>query len=208
MDASRYIKKRTTSSHIGGRHRFSACDAESFDKGRYYKTESIRDICKEKCDNAIILLADRASESKIIREGVKTAAEWIDIDNKEYRVEGEYKKIPLGAICLIVAIAILLILMVAGNIMVSRSYMELWSLENEYQLLEEYEAEMEAKLTLKNDLRYIEYVARTKLGMIERDHAEVVCVGAELHDKVETFYIENDTNNAIVALLYALKILE
>lgn len=211
MDVSRYNEKRKVSSHIGGRHSFSACTSEPFEKhklDRSYRSENIRDICKEKCDNAIILLADRASESKVIKKTVKTTAKWIDVDDKEYRVEGEYKKIPFGVMCAIVVVAIILLLIVAGNIMVSQASMELWALENEYQRLEEYESEIESKLALKNDLRYIEYIAKTELGMIEREHADVMYIGSEPQDKVEAYDVYEKDKGSISALLYALGFVE
>jgi len=210
MNASGYNEKRIISSHIGGRHRFSACTRELFDSSKAeqpYITENIRNICKEKCDSAIISLADRASESKIIQKTVKTAADWIDVDSKEYRAEGEYKKIPFGVMCAIVIVAVLLLLIVAGNIMVSQASMELWSLENEYQELE-YKSEIESKLALKNDLRYIEHIARTELGMVEREHAEVIYIGTELQDKVEAYDVEEKDKGGISALLYALGFVE
>ena len=212
MSLSKRKMKKINIASAGGRHCFSACTGETAENKKtvtYFDSEKMRSICKGKCDTALVTLAERASESEIIRKTVKTAVEWIDIDDRDYRIEGEYKKIPFGVMCSIVAIAISLLLIVAGNIMVSQASMELWALEEEYEVYKEYETELKSKLAIKNDLRYIEYIARTELGMVDREHAEVIYIGDKPQNKVEAYDEASDNDKiGLSALLYSLGVIE
>lgn len=212
MSISKRKMKKINITSAGGRHCFSVCSgdiSENRNTITCFNSAKMRSLCKEKCDTALVALAEHAGESKIIRKTVKMAAEWIDIDDKDYRIEGEYKKIPLGIICSIVAIAISMLMIVAGNIMVSQASMELWALEEEYETCKEYEAELKSKLAIKNDLRYIEHIARTELGMVDREHAEVIYVGNEPQNKVVAYdKVSNNDKMGLSTLLYSLGVIE
>ena len=211
MNTSEYKSNRINTACVGGRHRFSACMEPKIKNKKDVKLNDIkrvREICKEKYDSALVVLADRASENEIIRKTVKTAVDWIDVDDKDYRVEGEYQKIPFGVMCSIIIIALSLLLVVAGNIMVSQASMDLWKLEDDYEMLEEYEAEIESKLALKNDLRYIEYVARTELGMVDREHAAVIYIGDDPQNRVESYDVDDNDKIGLSTLLYSLGFVE
>jgi len=211
MNTSEYKSNKIDTACVGGRHRFSVCADLGVKNKKDIKLNDIKrvqEICKEKCDSALVVLVDHASESKVIRKTIKTAVDWIDVDDKDHRIEGEYKKIPLGIMCSIVIVALSLLLIVAGNVMVSQASMDLWKLEDEYEMLKEYEAEIESKLALKNDLKYIEYVARTKLGMVDREHADVIYIGDDPQNRVEFYNVDNNDKIGLSTLLYSLGFME
>ena len=205
MNTSGYNGEMKKSYHVGGRHRFCAY-VNKFHENAIENKKTLKDVCKEMCDTALMTLAERAAENEVIKQTVKATVELIDIDDKAHRSEGIYKKIPFGAMCVIIAVAISLFLIVAGNVMVSQASMDLWSLENEYKELEEYKSELESKLLLKNDLRYIEYVARNELGMVDREHAKVAYIGDELQNKVVSFeYNDNISFSSLLSSLGFIK---
>ncbi|NLW73832.1 MAG: hypothetical protein GX057_02895 [Clostridiales bacterium] len=144
-------------------------------------------------------------EKDMINKAIKLADEWIAVDPKEYRVEGERKKIPYQMMLMIITFSLSLLLIVSGSVLHSKATMELRAMENELEELAEYKEELEQKLEIKNDLRYIEQVARTKLGMIDKVYAPVKHLGSEPEEKVILYDTgDSDRKVGLSTLLSAL----
>lgn len=138
--------------------------------------------------------------NEFINDKIALIAEWLEVDDKSLRVEGVRKPIPAKWVAVIAAISISLMLVVSGAVISSKALMELYSSQNELAELQNIQAELERELELKNDLRYIEKVAREELGMIDREHGAVQYINNELSNKVE-IYENNKVYSKISSLL-------
>jgi cell division protein FtsB len=139
-----------------------------------------------------------AKNSDLVNITKKTAVDWIAVDAKENRAEGEKKKIPFSTMLVILTVSLALLLVVAGTVITSEAQMELSSMEDQLEELTDYKKELELKIDIKNDLKYIEMVARTKLGMVDREYAAVKFIGSESDDKVVIY--NTDENGAGIGL--------
>ena len=149
-------------------------------------------------------IGQKARKYELIDKSMKLAEEWIEIDSPERRAEGERKKIPFMTMVAILTVALSLLLIVAGSVIASKASRELSLKEAELEEKLQVRDELVLKLELKNDLRYIDEVARTKLGMIDREYAPVTFIGEKVEDKVEIYDDGNSMPSAIAALLSAL----
>lgn len=122
--------------------------------------------------------------SDIVNKTKKTAVEWIAVDSRELRGEGEKKKIPFLTMLLILTVSVALLLVVAGTVITSQASMDLRAMENELEEMNEYKEELEQKIEIKNDLKLIEMIARTELGMVDREYAAVKYIGEGAVEKV------------------------
>lgn len=146
-----------------------------------------------------------AKNSDLINITKKTAVEWIAVDAKENRAEGEKKKIPFSTMLVILTVSMALLLVVAGTVITSEAQMELNTMEAQLEELTDYKKELEQKIDIKNDLKYIEMIARTKLGMVDREYAAVKYIGGETSDKVVIYNTdEKGTGIGLSTLLSAL----
>ena len=143
------------------------------------------------------------SDKKSIYQMIAKTANWLEVDDKSLRVEGVKKKVPTKLIVSIVVIATSLMLVVSGAVISSKANMELYASENRLEELNARKVELDEAIELKNDLVYIENVARNKLGMIDREYCAVTYVDCAVDDKVEIFEESNNTS-AFYALLNAL----
>ncbi len=153
------------------------------------------------------LIGSKLKDKEFINQNIAKAEEWLEVDDKALRVEGEKKKIPAHLVAMIAVIGASLMLIVSGAVLRSKATMELYAAENELKQLQVVRAELEAELELKNDLRYIEMVAKEKLGMIERDHAAVYHIENEVENKIEIYSAENNKSED-TTLLDALSFLQ
>lgn len=157
--------------------------------------------------NRIELISSRIKDRDFINQNIARAEEWLEVDDKDMRVEGEKKKLPAHLIAMIAVVGASLMLIVSGAVLRSKATMELYAAENELKQLQVVQAELEAELELKNDLRYIEMVAKEKLGMIERDHAAVCHIQNDIENKIEIYSTENNEDQE-ATLLDALSFLQ
>lgn len=141
--------------------------------------------------NRIELIGAKLTDKEFINQNIARAEEWLEVDDKAMRVEGEKKKIPAHLVSMIAVICAALMLIVSGAVLRSKATMELYAAENELKRLQAVQSELEAELELKNDLRYIEMVAKEKLGMIERDHAVVCHIEGNTENKIEIYSPES-----------------
>lgn len=148
-------------------------------------------------------LRARLTDRKRIDSAISRAAEWLEVDDRARRVECASRRLPVSVMAAIMAVALSLLMIVAGAVISSKANMELYEAENELNRLKATELELARELELKNDLRYIEEVARGRLGMIEREHASVLTVDGDCEDHVE-LYEREGTRNGFSALLDAL----
>lgn len=132
-------------------------------------------------------LRSRLTDRKRIDGAISRAAEWLEIDDRARRVERAPKRLPVSVMAAIMAVALSLLMIVAGAVISSKANMELYEAENTLNILKAAELELARELELKNDLRYIEEVARGRLGMIEREHASVLTVDDHREDYVELY---------------------
>lgn len=132
-------------------------------------------------------LRSRLTDRKRIDGAISRAAEWLEIDDRARRVERAPKRLPVSVMAAIMAVALSLLMIVAGAVISSKANMELYEAENTLNILKATELELARELELKNDLRYIEEVARGRLGMIEREHASVLTVDDHREDYVELY---------------------
>lgn len=148
-------------------------------------------------------LRARLTDRKRIDGVIYRAAEWLEVDDRTRRVERASRRLPVSVMAAIMAVALSLLMIVAGAVISSKANMELYEAENELNRLKTTELELARELELKNDLRYIEEVARGRLGMVEREHASVLTVDSGCEDHVE-LYEQEGTRNGFSALLDAL----
>ncbi len=148
----------------------------------------------------------KLKDNDFINSKIVALADWLEVDDKQLRVEGVKKKMPAKLVAIIAVVAISLMLVVSGAVISSKALMELYSSQNELLELQSLKVELEHELELKNDLRYIEQVARNELGMIDREHGAVQCIDNELSNKVE-IYENNTVYSKISALLDSLSFL-
>ena len=148
-------------------------------------------------------LGSRLRDSSVLDSVIARVASWLEIDDKACRVESKPKRLPLGIIAAMLAIAMSLMLIVAGAVISSKAKMELYAAENRLGELKSTELALSQQLELKTDLRYIEQQARERLGMIDREHASVLALDGAQDDKVE-IYRYSSGKTAITALLDAL----
>ena len=146
-------------------------------------------------------------DKKSINQMISKAATWLEVDDKSLRVEGVKKKIPTKLIVSIVVVATSLMLVVSGAVISSKANMELYAAENKLEELNARKAELDEAIELKNDLVYIEDVARNKLGMIDREYGTVTYVNRATDDKIE-IYEKSNNSSAFSALLNALGFFE
>ncbi|MBQ9080505.1 MAG: septum formation initiator family protein [Clostridia bacterium] len=158
----------------------------------------------ESLKNRICSLVSGARDNEFINRSVARAEEWLEVDDKALRIEGVKKKIPTRLVAIIVVVATSLILVVSGAVISSKAEMELYAAENELEALRTRQIELERELELKNDLRYIEEIARNELGMIDREHGAVQYIDSERDDKVE-IYEKSISTSKISAFLNALE---
>ncbi len=151
-------------------------------------------------------LRSRLKDNDFINSKIIALADWLEVDDKQLRVEGVKKKMPAKLVTVIAVVAISLMLVVSGAVISSKALMELYASQNELLELQSLKIELEHELELKNDLRYIEQVARNELGMIDREHGAVQCIDNELNNKVE-IYEKNTVYSKISSLLDSLSFL-
>lgn len=154
---------------------------------------------KKTYDSVVSFVCNKQS----INQMINNAAEWLEVDDKALRVEGTKKKVPVKLITGVIVVATSLMLVVSGAVISSKANMELYASENKLEELRAKSAELDEALEIKNDLVYIEDVARNKLGMIEREYGTVMYIDNEVGDKVEIHEKTTDTS-AFYALLNAL----
>ena len=140
--------------------------------------------------NRIELISSRIKDRDFINQNIARAEEWL-----------------AHLIAMIAVVGASLMLIVSGAVLRSKATMELYAAENELKQLQVVQAELEAELELKNDLRYIEMVAKEKLGMIERDHAAVCHIQNDIENKIEIYSAENNEDQE-ATLLDALSFLQ
>ncbi len=145
-------------------------------------------------------LRSRLIDRKRIDGAISRAAEWLEIDDRARRVERAPKRLPVSVMAAIMAVALSLLMIVAGAVISSKANMELYEAENTLNILKATELELARELELKNDLRYIEEVARGRLGMIEREHASVLTVDDHREDYVELYEQEKSLTGFSVLL--------
>ncbi len=143
-------------------------------------------------------------EKDIVGITQRAAKEWLDIDQRERRAEGEKKKMPVTTIAAILTIALSLMLVVAGAVITSRGSTELYAAEARLREATEVKEELERKIEIKNDLKYIEMMARTNLGMVDREFAAVKYIGGESEEKVVIYNNDGDRKFGLSTLLSAL----
>lgn len=129
-------------------------------------------------------IENKAKSVEIINKTVLIAEDLIAVDSKEHRAEGVRKKIPLPVMLVIVTLAMALMLVVAGNVIASKASMELSCMKQELERLDIRRDDLITRLELKNDLVYIESVARGRLGMIDRELARVIYIGGDSQRRV------------------------
>ncbi len=134
----------------------------------------------------------------------RAAKEWLDIDQRERRAEGEKKKMPVTTMVAILTIALSLLLVVAGTVITSQASTELYAAEARFREATEVKEELERKIEIKNDLKYIEMMARTRLGMVDREFAAVKYIGGESEEKVVIYNNDGDRKFGLSTLLSAL----
>ena len=148
-------------------------------------------------------LVAKLKDKDFINGKIASMAEWFEVDDKALRTEGPKKKMPTKWVVIISVVAMSLMLVVSGAVISSNALMELYSSQNELAELQTKQAELDHELELKNDLRYIEKVAREELGMINREHGTVQYINSELNNKVEV-YEKNTVYSKISSLLDSL----
>lgn len=151
-------------------------------------------------------LRTKMKDNDFINNKIVVLADWLEVDDKQLRVEGVKKRMPAKLVAAIAVVAISLMLVVSGAVISSKALMELYASQNELLELQSLKIELEHELELKNDLRYIEQVARNEMGMIDREHGAVQCIDNELSNKVE-IYENNTVYSKISALLDSLSFL-
>lgn len=156
-------------------------------------------VLKNAYNKFISLVSDRQAINGMINK----AANWLEVDDKALRVDGVKSKLPVKFIVSIAVAATSLMLIVSGAVISSKANMELYAAENRLKELRVYEAELDAALEVKNDLVYIEDVARNKLGMIDREYATVSYLDSDTDDMVE-IYEKTEDRSAFYAILNAL----
>lgn len=149
-------------------------------------------------------LGVKSKDNELLGRTLKLAEEWIAVDGREYRAEGERKKIPLMTMIAILTVALSLLLIVSGSVIASSASRELSRAEAKLEEHLERLEELEFRLELKNDLRYFEQIARTQLGMIDREYAPVVYIGGEIEDSVVIHEKDEGILTGLAALLSAL----
>ena len=143
------------------------------------------------------------TDKDTLNQTISKVGDWLEVDNKALRIEGVKVKFPIKLIVSIVVVATSLMLIVSGAVISSKSNMELYAAENRLNELLAYNAELDAKLELKNDLVYIEDVARNRLGMIDRKYGTVSYLDSNVEDAVEIYEQPTD-KSAFYVLLNAL----
>ena len=152
-----------------------------------------------------VALEKKLGGKDIIKKTVRLTDEWLAVDPKENRAEGAHKKIPCHIMLMILALSLSLLLIVSGSVLTSKAEMEMRAVKNQLGELVEYKEELEQKLEIKNDLRYIETVARTRLGMIDKSYAPLKYLGEELEEKVVIYDTGTDSHRiGLSTLLNAL----
>lgn len=147
--------------------------------------------------------AEQLDVRQRIDAAILHAAEWLEIDDRARRVEHAGRRLPVSVMAAMLAVALSLLMIVAGAVISAKANMELYAVENELSSLEATEQELARKLELKNDLRYIEEEARGRLGMIDREHASVLAIDNDCEDSVE-LYEQSEGRTFFAALLDAL----
>ena len=199
------------------RHTYSGRSKASFENFHFAKKEpkrieaqdnSAEDIAKDNIlKKAYNEFVSFACDKKSINQTISKVATWLEVDDKLLRVEGVKKKVPTKLIVSIVVVATSLMLVVSGAVISSKANMELYAAENRLEELKARKAELEEAIELKNDLVYIENVARNKLGMIDREYGAVTYVNGATDDKIEIYEKSNNTS-AFLAWLNALGFFE
>ncbi len=150
-----------------------------------------------KADIIVKSLQVITKNNNIVNKTIKTAEEWLAVDKRELRAEGNKRKIPLSTMLMIFTVSFALLLIVAGTVITSKASMELLSMKNQLSELTSYKYELEQKIEIKNDLKYIEMVARTKLGMVDREYAAAKYIGGGAEDKVVIYDTGDDNDKGI-----------
>lgn len=205
-----YCKRHTYAGHgKASFDRFSTSKKEP----KYIFDSAIQDNNVEDAANVNVLkktyneFISFVCDKKSINQMISKAAAWLEVDDKSLRVEGVKKKIPTKLIVSIVVVATSLMLVVSGAVISSKANMELYAAENKLEELNARKAELDEAIELKNDLVYIEDVARNKLGMIDREYGTVTYVNSATDDKIE-IYEKSNNSSAFSALLNALGFFE
>ena len=130
---------------------------------------------------------NKIRDNEFINRKIAWAAEWLEVDDKNLRIDGPKKRIPSKWVAVIATVSVSLMLVVFGAVISSKALMELYSSQNEMAELQEIQIKLEQELELKNDLRYIDKIARQELGMIDREHGSVQYIDNKLDNKVEIY---------------------
>ena len=196
-------RNKSQSRHLGVSFKDSYDNSHDFLKCNNAKVVTNNNILKKTYNNLTLLVSDKQSFNQMIDK----AADWLEVDDKSLRVEGVKKKIPVKLISGVIVIAISLMLIVSGAVISSKANMELYASENKLAELRERESDIDEALELKNDLVYIEDIARNKLGMIDREYGTVMYFDKNNNDRIEIYEKSTDTS-AFHALLNALGFFE
>lgn len=172
----------------------AANEAQSVDAQSMIETVPVREHAET---------AEQLNVRQRIDAAILHAAEWLEVDDRARRVEHAGRRLPVSVMAAMLAVALSLLMIVAGAVISAKANMELYAAENELSSLKTTEQELARELELKNDLRYIEEEARGRLGMIDREHASVLAIDNDCEDSVE-LYEQPEGRTFFAALLDAL----
>ncbi len=142
-----------------------------------------------------------------LREKVKCApTSWFNFSKPD--TTRETRRFPLSALAAIAAVAMSLMLIVAGSVMLTQGEGEVNRLKQEFLQLSNEVSELRSDLSVQNDLLTIREIAVNEYGMVDREYLRMEYLSMGGEDSIDVFEEEPPKTVGLSALLNALGILK
>ena len=128
--------------------------------------------------------------------------EWFD--RADVDTSREARRFPLSAFAAILAVAMSLMLIVAGSVMINFGENRVNALKLELSALTGEVAEMRSDLCMENDLFAIREVAVNEFGMVSEEFVRMEYLSSGESDSIEVFREEREQSVGLAAILSAL----
>ena len=144
-------------------------------------------------------LKERSAE--LVQRGIELGKTWFDVTPNTVK---SGKRFPLSAFAAVAAIAVSLMLIVAGALMVTSAETKISTLNSEIATLSAEVDDLESKLETQHDLMEIRRIAVEEYGMVEETYLKMDYVTLDSEEEIQVYNGEKDRKVGLAAILSAI----
>ena len=139
-----------------------------------------------------------------VKEIAKGRSAWLDFSRAD--TSGEKRRFPFSAFAAVIAVAMSLMLIVAGTVMVTRAQGSISSLKKQIDVTSAEVAKLKSDFEVQNDMLEIRRIAIEEYGMVDEDFVDTDYIELSPGDSVESFEEESKDGLGLSGLLSAIGI--